>query len=43
MWAVGEKQSKAGINHQMINDKMKNFIKVSRGYLEFLRNDEKKD
>jgi hypothetical protein len=43
MWTVGEKQSKAGISHQMINDKMRNFIKVSRGYLEFLRNDEKKD
>ncbi len=27
----------------MINDKMRNFIKVSRGYLGFLRNDEKKD
>lgn len=27
----------------MINDKMKHFIKVSREYLAFLRNDEKKD
>ncbi len=42
-WAIGEKQSKSGVTHTMINDKMRHFIKVSRGYLAFLRNDEKND
>ena len=39
----GMANSDRGMSHAMIVEKMRHFMKVARGYLEFLRNDSEKE